>query len=75
MGQKMIDDSPGLDPAEAMDACVAAKNCPVNVYGYSPIQLAFGSHGDCPPSTALPAAASSVGRMSGSPLKGRKMLS
>ena len=25
-----------------MDACVAAKNCTVNVYGYSPIQLAFG---------------------------------
>ena len=38
----MIDDTPGLDPAEAMDACVAAKNCTVNVYGYSPIQLAFG---------------------------------
>jgi hypothetical protein len=42
MAQKMIDDTPGLDPAEAMDACVAAKNCTVNVYGYSPIQLAFG---------------------------------
>ena len=42
MVQKMLKDSPGLDPEEAMDACVAAKNCTVNVYGYSPIQLAFG---------------------------------
>ena len=39
---KMLDDTPGLNPEEAMDACVAAKNCTVNVYGYSPIQLAFG---------------------------------
>ena len=42
MAQKMLKDNPGLDPAEAMDACVAAKNCTVNVYGYSPIQRAFG---------------------------------
>ena len=42
MVQKMLKDNPGLDPAEAMDACVAAKNCTVNVYGFSPIQLAFG---------------------------------
>ena len=42
MAQKMVDDTPGLDPAEAMDAYVAAKNCTVNIYGYSPIQLAFG---------------------------------
>ena len=42
MAQKMLDDNLGLNPEEAMDACVAAKNCTVNVYGYSPIQLAFG---------------------------------
>ena len=39
---KLLDDTPGLNPEEAMDACVAAKNCTVNVYGYSPIQLDFG---------------------------------
>ena len=42
MTLKMLDDNPGLNPEEAMDACVAAKNCTVNVYGNSPIQLAFG---------------------------------
>ena len=42
MAQKLLKDNPGLDPAEAMDACVAAKNCTINVYGYSAIQLAFG---------------------------------
>ena len=42
MTLKMLSDNPSLDPEEAMDACVAAKNCTVNVYGYSPIQLAFG---------------------------------
>ena len=41
MTLKMLSDNPSLDPEEAMDACVAAKNCTVNVYGYSPIQLAF----------------------------------
>ena len=42
MAQKKLDYNLVFNPEEAMDACVAAKNCTVNVYGYSPIQLAFG---------------------------------
>ena len=33
MTLKMLEDNPGLNPAEAMDACLAARNCTVNVYG------------------------------------------
>ena len=41
MTKKMFKDNPGSDPAEALDACLAAKKCTINAYGCSPIQLAF----------------------------------
>ena len=52
--KKMMQDKPGMKPGDVIEACVAAKNATVSVYGYSPHQLVFGNAANLPhlPDTA-----------------------